>query len=112
MVRDELPPWVPVGRNDLLALTHGFHAGQGWAWLLIVSEALADGLALMPMSRCADIAGRHWDGLWTTLQRRRLAKQIGDQIHIVWVDSVLADAHARITKARNQRAGKGACRDG
>lgn len=44
---DDLPPWVPVGRNDLLALMHGFPARQGWAWLLIIAEALADGLALI-----------------------------------------------------------------
>ena len=88
------PPWVPLGRADLLALMHGFSPGQGWAWLLIVAESLADGTPTMPLARCKQIAGRHWEGLWITAQRRRVAEQIGDQIRIVLVDALIAEARA------------------
>lgn len=101
------PPWVPVGRTDFLAQLYGFTAREGWPWVLIVGEALADGNDLMPESRCREIAGRHWDALWIILLRRRLASAEGDKIRIRWVADVLTAATTMIARAKTRRAGKG-----
>lgn len=101
------PPWIALGRPDLLRLIHGLTQGQGWAFVQISAEALADGTPAMAEDRCREIAGRHWDGLWITLQRRRLGERVGGQIRIVWVAEALTAAEARIAAGRKRRDGKG-----
>lgn len=109
-INGQLPPWVTLGRHDLLALLHGLTVGQAGAWALILAEALSAGTPCLRVDRCREIAGRHWDGLWITLSRTHKISKVDDDLEEIRLDFVaksLDEASAKIAKAKRIRAGKG-----
>ena len=101
------PAWITLGRNDLLALFHGLSLPQAGAWAMILAEAMSSGNPRMAVTRCREIADRHWDALSRILVRTRRVFMENDEILIDFLKVSFAKSSTRIAKAKHMRAGHG-----
>ena len=107
----DLPPWVALGRHDLVAMLHGLPDSQALAWVRLVALALSAGEPRLPMALCRDSAGKGWSGLLERLVTTRRVTQAEDILVLHWVELALTEAIDRIKKGRRRRGASDADKD-